>query len=475
MITKFSKWRNLCEQFKLKEFLGKKNLNPRPTFLNDRVFYLKKQPKSEIKIIKKDLKNLKSFALISLIKTISNILLHKNSHFTAKSKFLNNFIQKLKLKMTFKNYGQNYKKIFNHVGINNFSNKKKNIFLIRDSYKKYFTLLKIFIQIEKYNHKFSRYLKYSEHKIYIQGKLFNENLKNSLAPNLLEEKNSENFSNKKIQKFLNFQNVKEAGLFKRKKLEALETLYANLQLNIYFTKWKLFMHKRIKEKIFNKKILQNFIENIEKILLKKLGKENSGNFFPSENLKDEKVNYFNCNEKILLSKMDFFKKFLWKFSFKENEKNFILKNFVKKFQIIFCVKNIFEKKIKFFNGIFMRNFKINQFEKQKNLDKLKKLKIIFELVRLSNEKKIGKNKNLVDFVNNYYTQRNFIQNTLAINFSKWKKKILQFLNRAKFNEKFKFQSYYNDQEINNNNKNNIKNEDYFSLSAKGIKIYLNFY
>ena len=84
-------------------------------------------------------------------------------------------------------------------------------------------------------------MKYFDHKIYIQGKLYNENKgKNSSSPNLLQEKNLDNSPNsKKITKFLNFQNVKEANFFKRKKFEALETLFANLQLNIYFTKWKL--------------------------------------------------------------------------------------------------------------------------------------------------------------------------------------------------------------------------------------------
>ena len=96
-------------------------------------------------------------------------------------------------------------------------------------------------------------------------------------------------------------------------------------------------------------------------------------------------------------------------------------------------------------------------------------------VRLSNEKKIGKSKNLINFIENYYTQRIYKQNTLAINFFKWKNKMIQSLNRIKLNEKFNMENYYKDSEIdtnyNNNNIYNNKNE-YFSLSPKGKNILI---
>jgi hypothetical protein len=462
----FTKWRNLNEQLKLKDYLQKRQQNPRPTFLNDKVFYLKKQPKSEIKIIKKDINNLKSFAISSLIKIISNIFSYKTSYFMQKSQFLNNFIQKIKLKITLKNYGKNYKKIFNNLGIENFSNKQKNISLIRDAYKKYFSLQKIFLNIEKYNHNFSRFLKFFGYKIYIQGKLFNENINinannnNNNDNNLLEEK--------KNTKFLNFLNAKDAGVFKRKKFEALETLYANLQLNIYFTKWKLLMHKKFKEKIFNKKIILDFIEIIENIFLKNYQKIKEGDFNIDDKIEQKNYKYnqeiFFFNKDIHFFKINFFKKFLCKFSFVDLENNYIINDFNKKFQIFPLLKNIFDKKLFNFKKIFMRNFKIFFEEKNNNLKKLKKLKTIFEFVRLSNEQKVGKCKNLLNFIENYYTPRIFKQNTLAINFSKWRNKIIQSLNRIKLNEKFNIENYYknSEKEINDNN-----NNEYFSLSPKG--------
>lgn len=404
------------------------------------------------------------------------------------------------MKISLKNYGKNYKKIFNHLGINNFSNKQKNIYLIRDAYKKYFSLQRIFLHMEKYNHHFSRFLKFFEHKIYIQGKLFNENLKNSSAGNLLEEKKPE-------VKFLNFQNAKDAGIFKRKKFESLETLYANMQLNIYFTKWKLLMHKKIKEKIYNKKILKIFVEKIETFFVLKKSENiglllprdfnNSNNSIKINNYNNDSNSKFLSNNRLIfLSKVQFFKNLL-KNSFNNPLKNPIMRNFNHKYQIIINLKNLFEKKINLNRNLFFSNFKIYQLEKNKNIEKIKKLRIIFEIIKLSNENKLlsynensynnnnkEKNLTLLEFIDKYYTEKNIKKNTLNFNFKKWKNKIAEFINKAKFNEKFKMQKYYNEFEkeqlkdlkesenqggvntINTIENLNINNNEYFSLSPR---------
>ena len=240
ILVYFNRWKEILKQFKKEKYISLKsipnNKNGHVSFLYDRVYYSKMILKSELEIQRKRLKGFKKYALNSLIKSINTICFKNNLNILEiKVRFLKNFVINIKLNNTIKYYGIFYNKLNSFIGTDNHLFKKRSILAVRDSYKKYFLLMKIFIKFEKFNHGFSRYLNYYSNSYANQKNLSNTNKTNSQI--------LENSYNLKFFKLLNFQNPSDETYFNRKRTEAKSFCYPQVYLNICFYKWKqiLFM------------------------------------------------------------------------------------------------------------------------------------------------------------------------------------------------------------------------------------------
>lgn len=276
----------------------------RISFINDKVFYTKKNPKTEIKILRKDLNSIRIYALNCIIKATNNILFNDKNLILAKQEFLSKFLFDIKLRNTLKFYGENYKKIYGFVGIENYSNKQKNIYFIRDAYKRYFQLQKVFLLCEKYNYGFSRYLNFVNNQVLVSQINNNNNIssysvlsdiKNSVIANnqnnnyninlpvnnLKNSNNNYNIGNK-LYRILSFTSTADSNYFNKKKAEAKNSCFANVYVNICFNKWKLLVYRSLNSKIETQKNLIIFIKKIENVFVQKL--HNEGKYFLISNI-----------------------------------------------------------------------------------------------------------------------------------------------------------------------------------------------
>ncbi len=463
----FNKWKYLNDHLKIKDLLDRKNKQRmKLSIINNKIFYAKKNPKTDIKVLKKDFNNIKIYAINCIINNTKNILFNNKKHIFAKIEFFNNFLSGIKLSNTLRHYGENYKKIQNFVGIENYSERKKNVLLVREVYQKYFQLQKIFILIEKYRYRFSRYLNFSNNPNLVTDKTINTNndikqiqiINNILSTNL-------NLAQQKIYTMLNITSTADCLYFNKKKEEAKNSFYANIYVSTCFYKWKMILHRSFVNKIELKKSLIILICKIEDIVLNRF--KNEGKYFLISNMhidndrkdfietnnENRRLNSTNPNKKKLIlieEKIKIHTKynkfvFLCKLEFFEKLKSYqsiriILENKISKYynNIIYIICNIFnnKKKLTLINCFYRLQDYYNN--KTKYLQKIESLKTIFELIRLDNVYQIGKTKNLIEFTKKYYTNIQYRKNNLQKYFSKWKDELESILKRIKIDQKFYF-------------------------------------
>lgn len=454
---------------------NKNKNNLKLTFINHKVFYARKSANQEVRVLRKDLNNIKIYALNCIIKAINNVLYSNRTILEAKMEFLNKFILRIKLNNTFKLYGRNYKKIYLNTGSDNFSSRIRSIYLTRDVYLRIFQLQKLFIIFEKYNHKFSRYMNY-----YNRG-----------GPNPV--KNTSQFNNNKqtsptkssnIYLAPSFNKPSDSLYYTKKKSEANNATFANYFLNLCFSKWKLTFYKHLTDKISFKKALITLVNVVENLIIIRL-KENKGLYhlvsFKKENENDKKkvahdkqrvdnkstglipFNIANTKKKALprlnrlnhLIKSAFFEN-LKKKVFFDSILNSRINSLYSDKNIIFSMFNIFEAKNKIFKKSFFTNLKIWYDNKNQLYEKTQALGSIIEVNRLSSILEVGSTRSLLEFVRKYYNNITFRKNALQKYFQKWKDSCLENLNKIKIRQKHDYSIYINKSSLNNNEMNKLQ-------------------
>lgn len=516
LLKHFTKWKYLNDYFRTKDILSRKgNQSLRISFINDKVFYTKKNPKTEIKILRKDLNNIRIYALNTIIKAVNNILNNNKTVIFAKSELLNKILFKVKLKNTLRFYGENYKKINSFMGIENFSNRKKNVYLIRDAYKRFLQLQKVFLLMEKYRFGFSRYLNFVNNQVLVSqinsnnilstnnnnvinnNSFLIENNKNSLiginSPNKnLTQNIKNNSNNNKLYRILNFLTPADSNYFNKKKAEAQNACFANLYVNICFSKWKLYIYRCLTNKVEYQKNLILFIKKIENVFVQKLN--NEGKYFLISNLhidnnrldfnkeneslnpqnnknnsnindehsKDKQVKtdsvgstnskklilveekiriYTKYNRFVYLTKLEFFENLKRKADFIKLTEYKITKMHN---HLIYVACNIFVNKSKLLKIEVFSSLKNFVDKKTKKLQKQEALRSIIQLQRLSNAKELGHFKSLAEFAKRFYTKIIFRKKTLQKYFYKWKDELKIILNKIKIQEKHNYEKYHDE-------------------------------
>jgi len=490
----------------MKEILARKGTHSLSiSFINDKVFYTKKNPKTQIKTIQKDLNSIRIYALNCIIKVVNDILFVNKNLILAKQEFFSKFLFDIKLKNTLKLYGENYKKINSFMGIENYSNRKKNILFVRETYKRYFQLQKVFLLCEKYNHGFSRYLNYVNNQVFVSqinknksGFIHNKNSleannpnnnNNLRASNIINNNsngnsNSKSNSKNKLYRILNFTSTADSNYFDKKKAEAKNSCFASLYVNICFSKWKLLLYRSLNSKIDMYKNLNLFIQIMENVFIHKLN--NAGKYFLMSNLhlENEKSNELNnkdkesesllkttvkqelprdgsavgynskklimIEEKIKINtKYNRFvyltkQEFFQKLRREAHGKRLTENKISKNFNnLIFVAYNLLEYKIKVSKIEFFSALQNYVEMKTKKLRKQEALRSIIQLQRLSNSasSQIGHTKSIADFARKYYIKLRLRKNLLQKYFSTWKYALIKFLNKVKIQEKFDYAKY----------------------------------
>jgi len=490
LINFFGRWKYINDVLKIKDLVERKNIqSKRISFINDKAFYTKKNPKTEIKALTKDLNNLKIYALNSIIKSINNILFKNNKILIfSKYEFFQKFLIGIKINNTLKSYGESYKKLNKFIGIENHSLRKKNVLLVREEYRRIFQLQKLLVIAEKYSHGFSRYLNFHNNSVLSSQKSPSDsnnnqsNNNNNYNYNINnKEISSSDLTSTKLFRILNLHSTADSNYFNKKKAEAKNSCFANLYLNACFCKWKLLLYRSLNSKVQTRKSLMIFISKIENIFLQNLNNQGKYHLISNFNYEndqlelnsydktfkvnssaklnnkklifiEEKLNLYTKYDRFaFLSKLEFFGRLKKQVGFQKIFDKRILNPY---FNLFFITNNIFEYKKKLNFIEFFKRFNYSVLNKSKYLQKKEALKSILQLNKLSSLNEISKTKNLSEFVKIYYSKITIRNNALKKYFNRWKYNLKTLLNKIEIQEKF------------NNSKNNLFKQEPIVITNK---------